>query len=292
MEPEPYSFLARDPNSDGQFYNQPSGARASTISAWSFTPTNTPRGSRDVREFEEYYRHQLANSSSTTILPYKNGPERHHKIDAPSILTMTNGDAPTTPRTVENSPMKVESPQIGTAQMSRLHEILFIINVCLAQFLALSGLAQTVAPMFIIGDSFGIKNDAVISWYTAAFSLAVGTFILPAGRIGDMYGHKRVFMLGWAWYAVLSLITGFSYIPGSKNGSMMLSITRGFQGLGPAVTVPNAMALIGTTFPPGMKKSIVFSLFGSCGPTGFVVGALFSSVLSQLACKLIFIVFR
>lgn len=45
------------------------------------------------------------------------------------------------------------------------------------------------------------------------------------------------------------------------------------------------MALIGKTFPVGMKKNVVFSLFGACGPTGFVFGALFSAILAQTGCK-------
>jgi MFS family permease len=104
------------------------------------------------------------------------------------------------------------------------------------------------------------------------------------GRLGDMYGHKRMFIVGWIWYAVTSVIVGFSYAPKS-NGSIMLSVTRGFQGIGPAILVPNAMALVGTTFPVGLKRNMVFSAFGACGPTGFVFGAIFSALLSQFACK-------
>lgn len=62
----------------------------------------------------------------------------------------------------------------------------------------------------------------------------------------------------------------------------MLSICRGFQGIGPALLVPNAMALIGRTFPMGMKRNLVFSIFGACGPTGWVVGASMSALISQL----------
>lgn len=66
----------------------------------------------------------------------------------------------------------------------------------------------------------------------------------------------------------------------------MLSICRAFQGIGVAAVVPNAMALIGRTYPVGLRRNVIFSCFGACGPTGFVVGAVFSSVLSQLACNI------
>ena len=93
-----------------------------------------------------------------------------------------------------------------------------------------------------------------------------------------------MFIVGWVWYAVTSVIVGFSYAA-KTNGSIMLSVTRGFQGIGPAILVPNAMALVGTTFPVGLKRNMVFSAFGACGPTGFVFGAIFSALLSQFACK-------
>lgn len=94
-----------------------------------------------------------------------------------------------------------------------------------------------------------------------------------------------MFIVGWVWYAITSVIVGFSYAAKSK-GSIMLSVTRGFQGIGPAILVPNAMALVGTTFPVGLKRNMIFSAFGACGPTGFVFGAIFSALLSQFACKL------
>lgn len=169
------------------------------------------------------------------------------------------------------------------AHLSKIREIAFIILVCMAQFLSLAGLAQTVAPLLIIGQTFNITNPGQLSWYTASYSLTVGTFILPAGRLGDMYGHRNIFLLGWTWFAAWSLVTGFSYA--SSCGSIMLSVCRALQGIGPALCVPNAMALIGRTFPVGMKRNVVLSCFAACGAPGFIVGAVFSSALAQFACK-------
>lgn len=91
-----------------------------------------------------------------------------------------------------------------------------------------------------------------------------------------MYGHKRVFMFGWLWFSLCSIICGFS------KTTIQLSAFRALQGIGPALLVPNAMALVGRTFPMGMKRNLVFSLFGACGPLGWVTGALFSSICAQL----------
>ncbi|KAF2189035.1 MFS general substrate transporter [Zopfia rhizophila CBS 207.26] len=163
--------------------------------------------------------------------------------------------------------------------MSKLHESAFIFITCLAQFLSLGALNQTVAPVMVLAGYFHIEDYGTLSWFSASFSMSVGTFILPAGRLGDMYGHKRVYIIGWAWFSVWSLISGFSY----TSGVIFFSICRAFQGIGPALLVPNAVALIGRTFPVGTKRNTGFACFGASGPTGAATGAVFAALLADLA---------
>jgi MFS family permease len=56
---------------------------------------------------------------------------------------------------------------------------------------------------------------------------------------------------------------------------------RAMQGIGPAFLLPNGVALLGRAYPPGPRKNLVFSIFGLTAPTGFIVGALFSSLIAQ-----------
>ncbi|KAK5173206.1 uncharacterized protein LTR77_003328 [Saxophila tyrrhenica] len=107
---------------------------------------------------------------------------------------------------------------------------------------------------------FGVTDEAELSWYPEAFSLTLGTFILPAGRLGDVYGHKNMYMLDFC---------------GTPSG-------RSFQGIGCALLVPNALAIVGKTYGASPKKNMVFALFGAAAPTGWVAGAVFSSILAQL----------
>ena len=169
-------------------------------------------------------------------------------------------------------------PPQPSRPLSPVRDAAFIFSTCMAQFLSLAALAQSVAPLFIIGDSFGVHDPGQLSWYTAGYSLTVGTFILPAGRLGDMYGHKRMYLIGWVWFTIWSLVAGVSVY----SGSTLFNIARAFQGIGPATLVPNAMALIGKTYPVGMKKNFIFSAFGAGGPTGFAIGAVFAALFSQL----------
>lgn len=162
---------------------------------------------------------------------------------------------------------------------SLLKEGVFIMVLCSAQLMTQAGLAQSIVPLQIIGDSFGIKKPGQLSWFASSFSLTVGTFILIAGRLGDTFGHKKFFVMGFLWFGLWSILAGFSVYA----DHIFFDCCRAFQGIGPAFTLPNAIAVIGRTYRPGRKQSVVFSLFGACAPSGFVLGAVFSSLLSEFA---------
>ena len=181
---------------------------------------------------------------------------------------------------------KMEKPQsimsgetMVASKMSLPHEVAFVGMVCTAQLLTQACLAQSIAPLHIIGKSFGITNPAYLSWMPAAYSLTVGTFILPSGRLGDLFGHRKIFVIGYLWLAVWSVIAGVSVY----SGQILFDICRAFQGIGLALIMPNALAILGRTYEPGRRKDMVFSIFGSTAPGGFVVGAIFSSLFGQLA---------
>lgn len=157
-------------------------------------------------------------------------------------------------------------------------EIIFVAVVCNAQLLTQAGLGISIAPLHIIGDSFG-ASDAQLPWFPAAYSLTVGTFILFAGRLGDLFGHRRMFIAGWLWFALWSLFAGVAVY----SDQIFFDVCRALQGIGPAVLLPNALAILGRTYPPGRRKDMVFSIFGATAPGGFLLGAVFSSMLAQLA---------
>lgn len=164
--------------------------------------------------------------------------------------------------------------------LSLLRETVFVAIVCNAQLLTQAGLGQSIAPLHIIGKAFGLdETSSRLSWFPAAYSLTVGTFILFAGRLGDIFGYKRLFIAGWTWYALWSLLAGFSVY----SNEIYYDICRALQGIGPAVLLPNAIAILGRAYPPGPRKDMVFSLFGATAPGGFVLGAFFSSIFAQLS---------
>ncbi|KAK1751400.1 MFS general substrate transporter [Echria macrotheca] len=176
-------------------------------------------------------------------------------------------------------PPKLAAPLPPRSLGERIHEVAFIFILCLAQFLSLAAMNQTVAPMLILAEYFDIRDYGNLSWFSAAYSMTVGTFILPAGRLGDIYGHKRIFLAGWAWFATWSLIAGFC----TPTQLIWFSACRALQGIGPALTIPTAIALIGQTFPVGLRRNLAFACFGASGPTGAALGAVMAALVAQTA---------
>lgn len=161
---------------------------------------------------------------------------------------------------------------------SLIREILFVTILTLSQFMNQAGLGMTLAPLSIIGRTWGIEHSGgQLSWLIAAYSLTAGTFILIAGRLGDLFGHKMLFTAGWLWFGLWSLLAGFSVFSTAR----FFDCTRAFQGIGPAFLLPNALAILGRTYEPGRRKEMIFAFFGASAPVGFLVGSVFSSLIAQ-----------
>ncbi|PTB59452.1 hypothetical protein M431DRAFT_75031 [Trichoderma harzianum CBS 226.95] len=161
---------------------------------------------------------------------------------------------------------------------SLLHESCFLFVVSMAQFLGQTGLALSIITAHIIGRSWEHVSDGQLSWFAASFSLTNSTFILVAGRLGDLYGHRRLFIAGFFWYGLWSLLAGFSVY---STSTTFFICCRAFQGIGAGLVLPNAVAILGRTYPPGRRKELVFSLFGATAPAGFNVAGVFIALLAQ-----------
>jgi MFS family permease len=136
-----------------------------------------------------------------------------------------------------------------------------------------AGLGNTQAIVHVIGDHYGLATGE-LPWLIAGYSLTVGTFILISGRFGDVFGYKRMLLIGFSWMAVWSLILGLSVY----SNHVLFTFARILQGIGPAIMLPNGLAILGATYAPGRRKAMVFSIFGACAPTGSIIGSAFAGL--------------
>lgn len=178
------------------------------------------------------------------------------------------------------SSLAMIKPTPPPEEITVTREILFLLCMTLQQMLTQAGVSQTINPSTAIARTFGVEDlPGEKSWFSASYSLTVGTFILIAGRLGDMYGYKKIYLIGFFWFGLWSLVVGFS---GFTKSAIFFDVARALQGIGPALSMPNAMALIGHYYPKGFKKDVYMCLYGSVAPTGFMLGALFSGMVAQL----------
>lgn len=181
--------------------------------------------------------------------------------------------------TMQIAPTPLETrDEYESLKIGKFHEVLFIGVVVMAQFMCLAGLGQAIAPQAYIADGLGVTNPGQEAWFAAAYSLTTGTFILIAGRMGDILGHKRMFVFGYLFLGIWSGFAGFSAYVGRQ---IFFDVCRAMQGIGSAMLAPNALALFGRAYPPGLKKNLVFALFGAMAPWGFVGGAASGALFSQ-----------
>ncbi|KAL9087042.1 MAG: hypothetical protein Q9165_006870 [Trypethelium subeluteriae] len=160
--------------------------------------------------------------------------------------------------------------------LSLPHEIAFVFVICLAQFMTQAGFGQALSILHQIGAAFGLTSPSDLPWLIAAYSLTVGTFILLSGRLGDLFGYKRLLLAGFAWFALWSLVAGLAVY----SNHVLFTFARALQGIGPAIVLPNALAILGATYAPGPRKDMVFAVFGATAPGGSVVGGAMAAVLA------------
>lgn len=119
-------------------------------------------------------------------------------------------------------------------------------------------------------------SQANLQWIVTGYSLAFGGLLLLGGRLGDLYGRRRVFMVGVAIFAVASGIGGLA------QSEIMLLGSRGLQGLGAALASPAALALITTNFPAGPQRNRAFSVYAAISGVGAAVGLILGGWLTGL----------
>lgn len=123
-----------------------------------------------------------------------------------------------------------------------------------------------------------MTDPSLLGWLVAGFSLTSGTFLILSGRLGDVFGYKLMLMIGFLWFALWSVIGGVALY----SGYTLFVFARVLQGVGSAICIPNALAVLGATYPPGHRKAMVFALFGASAPVGSLIGGICATALDLL----------
>lgn len=126
-----------------------------------------------------------------------------------------------------------------------------------------------------IGGEFGAPL-ASLTWVVTGYTVVGGGLLLLGGRLGDLLGRRRLFLLGAALFGVASLAAGLA------PNLATLVVARFAQGAGEALASPAAMSLIALLFTEGRERARALSVWGAISSSGLVVGVLLSGVITDL----------
>jgi EmrB/QacA subfamily drug resistance transporter len=121
----------------------------------------------------------------------------------------------------------------------------------------------------------GFSQDN-LQWVISAYALVFGGFLLLGGRMADLLGRRRIFVVGTIVFTLGSLLCGLAWSEESLIGA------RAIQGLGAAMITPAALAILVTTFTEGRERNIALGAWGAVGGFGAAAGVLFGGILTDL----------
>ncbi|HWA65698.1 MAG TPA: MFS transporter [Mycobacteriales bacterium] len=115
-----------------------------------------------------------------------------------------------------------------------------------------------------------------LSWVLNAYTLVFGGLLLLGGRTGDLFGRRRMFIIGVSLFGAASLLGGFAQDKG------WLIAMRALQGVGGAIASPTALSLVATTFEEGPARNRALGVYAAVSGAGAAIGLILGGVLTDL----------
>ncbi|KAG2341240.1 MFS general substrate transporter [Suillus weaverae] len=172
----------------------------------------------------------------------------------------------------------LETAKSHVVQRSRLRSVFIVATCTAAMVVNISNSTSVSISLPTIEKGLAIQQEQ-LQWLVSAYSLSSGCLLLFFGRLADLYGRKKAFMLGTLCQIAFSLGCGFA------QDGLTLAILRGFQGIGGAATIPSALGILAHAFPPSKARSIAFATFAAGAPVGGAFGMIIGGVLTQLSAS-------
>lgn len=155
----------------------------------------------------------------------------------------------------------------------RLKLVLAVLLV--AQFMLAVDFSILNVALPVIGGGLGFSLSN-LQWIATSFALCAAGFTLLFGRVADLFGRRRLFLVGLAVLGLSSLAGGLA------NSPEMLIVARVLQGLATAAVTPAGLSLLTTSFPEGPLRQKALGLNGALMSAGFTTGAILGGVLTDL----------
>lgn len=159
-------------------------------------------------------------------------------------------------------------------QKHTTHKGLILGLLALAQFMIIldTSIVNIAIPSISQALSFAPQN---LQWVVTAYTLTFGGFLLLGGRAADLFGRRRIFLMGLGLFTLASLLGGLA------QDSGQLIAFRALQGLAGAFMSPAALSIVVTTFKEGKERNKALSVWGAVAAGGAAAGLLLGGILTQ-----------
>lgn len=151
---------------------------------------------------------------------------------------------------------------------------LILILLALAQFMVVLDVSIVNVALPAIERAFHMSQTS-LQWIVTAYTLFFGGFLLLGGRAADLFGRRRMFMIGTTMFGIASLLDGVS-----QSGGMLITL-RAIQGLSAAFMSPAALSIVLVTYREGHERNVALSVWGAVASGGAAAGVLLGGIITQ-----------
>ncbi|MFI0420871.1 MFS transporter [Spongiactinospora sp. 9N601] len=153
----------------------------------------------------------------------------------------------------------------------------WLVLSCLAMLQFLIAVDVTVVNVALPSIGHDLGADARrLTWVVVGYTVTGGGLLMLGGRLGDLFGRRRVLLAGTVLFGAASLLAGIA------PSFTLLVAARLMQGAGEALALPAAMAVIVLMFPEGLRRSRALGVWAAVASSGLVLGFVLSGVITQL----------
>ncbi|MFI7315536.1 MFS transporter [Streptomyces venezuelae] len=191
-------------------------------------------------------------------------------VQTPS--TTYSSQSPSSPPSSTGAPPTSSS---GPARNRSVPVWAVLLTACAGQFLVVLDVSVVNTALPSMRSDLGMSAVG-LQWVVNAYSIAFAGFMLLGGRAGDLFGRKRMFLVG------LGLFTAASLGGGLAQAEWQLLAARAVQGLGAAVLAPSTLTILTSAVPEGPARARAIGVWSAVGAGGGAAGGLVGGVLTDL----------
>ena len=150
--------------------------------------------------------------------------------------------------------------------------ILFLLSLAMFMVILDSAIINVALPAMKTALHFDTSS---LQWVLTAYILTFGGFLMLGGRTADLFGRRRLLVLGIGGFSL------FSFLLGLTSSSVLLIVLRALQGLAAAFMASTALSILLTTFEEGEERNRALSVWSMVSAGGAAVGVFLGGVLTQ-----------